>query len=366
MKPIEAKITSVDLGKESYRVYVGEGLLDELGSIIEQELAEVTGCVVVTSKILNDLYGKNVTEALSRFNPEIILVPDGEEAKTWEQAGRLVGEFLNYGMDRKGVVVAFGGGSVGDVAGFAAAIYLRGVRVVQVPTTLLGQVDSSIGGKTAVNHVKGKNLIGAFYQPSLVVSDTKLLQSLPIRELRSGLGEVVKHGVIADSELFSFLEEKGSSILEGNLAALTYVVWRNAEIKTGFVERDEKESSGVRALLNYGHTAGHAIEKSSNPMIRHGEAVAIGMMVAGKIAEELRIFDEKELKRQKNLLTSLGLENKVPNIDSSKLIEVMRRDKKARGGKIMFVLPTGIGSKPILNVIPESLIVKVLEESKVD
>ena len=366
MKHIEAKTTSVDLGKESYRVYVGEGLLDELGSIIEQELADVTGCVVVTSKILNDLYGTKITEALSRFNPETILVPDGEEAKTWEQAGRLVGEFLNYGMDRKGVVVAFGGGSVGDVAGFAAAIYLRGVKVVQVPTTLLGQVDSSIGGKTAVNHVKGKNLIGAFYQPSIVVSDTALLQSLPIRELRSGLGEVVKHGVIADYDLFSFLEEKGSRILKGDLAALTHVVWRNAEIKTGFVERDEKESSGVRALLNYGHTAGHAIEKSSNPMIRHGEAVAIGMMVAGKIASELRIFDEKELKRQEALLTSLGLETRVPRIDSAKLIEIMRRDKKARGGKIMFVLPTGIGTEPILNVIPESLILKVLEESMVE
>ena len=354
---------TVNLSEKSYPIYVAEGLLEKLEEIIDEELDEVTGCVVVTSQVLNVLYGSMVLDALNGLDPKMVIIPDGEKAKSWTQAGKLIGEFISNGLDRKGVVVAFGGGTVGDLAGFAAAIYLRGVRVIQVPTTLLGQTDSSIGGKTAVNHMKGKNLIGAFHQPSIVVSDTSLLHSLPLREIASGLAEVIKYGVIADETLFRFLEEHGGNMLEGKTAELTHAVKRSAEIKAIYVERDEKESSGVRAMLNYGHTAGHAIEKTATQVMRHGEAVAIGMMVAGRIACMLGLFTENELERQGELLTSIGLATRVPRMDVSRVLEVMSRDKKARDGRIQFVLPTGIGSEPVLRVIPEPLIVKALEES---
>ena len=289
-----------------------------------------------------------------------MLVPDGEEAKSWSEAARLVGELLNHGFDRRSALIAFGGGAVGDLAGFAAAIYLRGIDLVQVPTTLLAQVDSAIGGKVAVNHPKGKNLIGAFKQPGLVTSDQELLASLPERELRSGLAEVVKYGVIADSELFKKVEEKRDSLQDAEPGALTEVVRRCATIKVGYVEEDERDLGGIRAALNYGHTLGHAVETLSAPRMRHGEAVAIGMGFAGRISVGLGLMEEGELERQQGLLESLGLETGIPDLKLSDILDALSRDKKVEGGSVRFVLPTGIGTAPVIRPIDETLILREL------
>lgn len=357
----EFRATTVRLGARSYPVLVGEGLLGIINETIIQYLPDVTGCVIVTSTVVDQLFGDKVSSSLSRLGAAKVLLPDGEIAKTWGWAGRLIGSFLDIGLDRNGVVVALGGGTIGDLAGFAASVYLRGIRVVQVPTTLLGQVDSSIGGKTAVNHSKGKNLIGAFHQPSLVLCDTTVLRTLPQREIRSGFGEVVKYGVINDSSFFSLVEAKGKRLLSVDATELRTIVTKCASIKALYVEQDERDDSGVRAGLNYGHTVGHAIETTTHGETNHGEAVAVGMMVASRLATELGLLKESEFERQKTLLNELGLQTQPPRVEPSRLIKVMRRDKKAKAGEIRFVLPTGIGKPPVIRSVPEANIKRALE-----
>jgi 3-dehydroquinate synthase len=236
--------------------------------------------------------------AYLNHTPGKATIPEGEDAKTWDAAGELLGSLIRQGLDRKGVVVALGGGSVGDSAGFAASLYMRGIRVVQVPTTLLGQVDSGVGGKTAVNHPAGKNLIGTFHQPSLVACDTGLLSTLPRRELLSGLAEVVKYGVIADAKLYVGVEAEAEKLLSADPQALRWVVARCVAAKARLVESDERDEKGVRAALNYGHTMGHAVETLSGHSIRHGEAVAIGMVAASRVAVALGLLKKPDLERQ--------------------------------------------------------------------
>jgi len=355
------RAATVGLGERSYHILAGEGLLARLGEAANRYVPDATGCVVVTSPDLDQLYGDTALRSLRRLNPARVLLPEGETAKTWGWAGRLVSSLIDHRLDRKGVVVALGGGSVGDVAGFAAAIYLRGVRVIQVPTTLLSQVDSSIGGKTAVNHSLGKNVIGAFHQPSLVVCDTSLLKTLPKGEIRSGLAEVVKYGVINDANLFATVEEKADRLLSADAAELEAVVARCAAIKAGYVELDERDTSGVRATLNYGHTVGHAIETLNRGRIRHGEGVAIGMVSASRVSVEYGLLHVGELERQANLLGKLGLPTRVPTAASSRLIKIMHRDKKAESGTIRLVLPTGIGVPPVTRAVPDAVIERSLE-----
>ena len=352
----------LNLGDRGYFIKVGYGLTSELGEIILHEIPDVTGSVVVTSPIIDDLHGRKVFNGLSPLSPSKILVTDGEEAKSWETAEYLIGEFIKLNLDRKSIIIAVGGGAVGDLTGFTSSIYLRGVRFVNIPTTLLSMVDSSIGGKTAVNHAKGKNLIGSFYQPSLVIADPKFLETLPLREVASGLAEAVKHGVIADESLFNFIRENSSELLDREGDIFSEVIRLNASIKAAYVEKDERDILGVRSVLNYGHTLGHAVERLLSPQIRHGEAVAIGMNYAALLGEKLGFIDCEDVQSQKTVLESLGLSTKLPEVDTLALISLMRRDKKAESGVIKFVIPTGIGSEPVLVDVDEELIEKTLKE----
>lgn len=351
----------VNLRDRSYAVHVGDGLVSELGDLIRLRLSGVTGCAIVSNEVVDNLYGKKVEGSLSQYKTFKIIVPDGDEAKTWDQAEQVVGKLLLGGLDRKGVVLAVGGGSVGDLAGFVASIYLRGVSVVYLPTTLLGMVDSGIGGKTAVNHPLGKNLIGTFYQPSLVVCDIGILRSLPLIELRSGFAEVVKYGVIADAGLFRIIKEQKNRLLEAEPKVLMEIISRCAAIKSRLVEQDEYDQKGIRAILNYGHTAGHAIETITNHNVKHGEAVAMGMVLASKIAVTLGILNDEDFERQENLLKLLGLETRLPYIEPKLMIDTLHRDKKAEAGRILFILPTGIGTPPKSKVIPDNIILKAME-----
>jgi 3-dehydroquinate synthase len=352
----------VNLGERSYTIHVSDGLVNRLSELILIRLHGVTGCAIVTNEIVDNLYGKKVEASLSPLKPFKIVIPDGEEAKTWAQTERVVGELLLGGLDRKGVVVAVGGGSVGDLAGFAASIYLRGISIVYLPTTLLGMVDSGIGGKTAVNHPLGKNLIGTFHQPSLVACDIGLLRSLPMTELRSGFAEVVKYGVIADSGLFKLIEEQESRLLKAESTVITEIVGRCAAIKSRFIEQDEHDLKGIRAALNYGHTVGHAIETLTTHVVRHGEAVAMGMIIASRIALDLGILKDRDFERQEHLLKVIGLETRLPPIEPKLMLDALHRDKKAEAGRILFILPTGIGAPPKLRIISDDIILKVLEE----
>jgi len=361
MSLVEYAAAEVRLGDRGYKIYVGEGLSGRLGEIIAASKPEATGCVVVTSEPIDGLYGEAVAAGLGGFDPRTLVVPDGEIAKEWENAGTLLGSFLDAGLDRNGVVVALGGGAVGDLAGFAASIYMRGVAVVQVPTTLLGMVDSGIGGKTAVNHVKGKNMIGSFHQPVAVVADPLLLCSLPMREVRSGLAEVVKHGMIADEALFRYIEDNAERLLGLDPECMSDVIGRNASIKARYVEKDERDDKGVRAALNYGHTLGHAAERLARPRLRHGEAVSIGMAYAADLAVRLGLMDQGEAQAQRRVLEGLGLPTKLPSLKADELIRYMRRDKKTEGGRIRMILPTGIGSPPTLSTVEEAKLMEALE-----
>jgi 3-dehydroquinate synthase len=356
------KTVIVNLGEHSYAIHVGDGLVSELSDLILSRLHRITGCAIVTNELVDNLYGENVEVSLNPLKPFKIIVPDGEEAKTWTQAEQVISKLVLGGLDRKGMVLAVGGGSVGDLAGFVASIYLRGVSVVYLPTTLLGMVDSGIGGKTAVNHPLGKNLIGTFHQPSLVVCDTGMLRSLPLMELRCGFAEVVKYGVIADVGLFRIIEEQESRLLEAEPKVLTEIVGRCAAIKSRFVEQDEHDLKGIRAILNYGHTAGHAIETITGHKVKHGEAVAMGMVFASKIAVNLGILSEKDFERQEIILKLIGLETELPYIEPKLMIDTLQRDKKAEAGQIVFVLPTGIGTPPKSKVITDDIILKAMEE----
>jgi 3-dehydroquinate synthase len=356
MKPL----TSVDLGEKSYPVYVERDVLSRIGQVCDWHLDDASSITLLTSPVIDRLYGEKILAAIK--SDKKILIPEGEEAKTWENAGDIIGKLIEIGVDRKGIIVSLGGGSVGDVAGFVSSIYLRGIGIIQVPTTLLSMVDSSIGGKTAVNHPKGKNLIGSFHQPVAVLIDPNLLSSLPVSEIRAGLGEVIKYGVIADEVILDILEREQEMEIFNDLDLLSELIGCCISIKSRYVEKDEFDLLGIRASLNYGHTLGHAIEKLKN--IRHGEAVSIGMDFAARIAVKRGIFDEEEHLRQRQITKNLGLPYRVPGIPIEDLLDFMRQDKKTIAGKIRFVLPTGIGKEPILEYITENEIKRELEELK--
>lgn len=354
MKPL----TSVDLGEKSYPIYVERSAINRLGQICDWHLNDASSITLLTSPVIDRLYGEKILASLK--SNKKILVPEGEEAKTWENAGNIIGKLIEIGVDRKGIIISLGGGSVGDVAGFVSSIYLRGINIIQVPTTLLSMVDSSIGGKTAVNHPNGKNLIGSFHQPVAVIIDPNLLSSLPESEIRAGLGEVIKYGVIADEEILDILENDQKIAISNDLDLLSELIGRCILIKSRYVEKDEFDLLGIRASLNYGHTLGHAIEKLRN--IRHGEAVSIGMDFAAWIAVKRGIFNEEEYFRQRKITKNLGLPYRIPDIPIDNMLDFIRKDKKAIAGKIRFVLPTGIGKEPILEYVTENELKRALEE----
>ncbi len=344
----------VALGPRSYEVRVVSGRPGEFGAFARAALeASWSGrscrsALIVTDEHLADLgLVDPYRDALAAVGiaPVVAVVPPGEASKSLEGAAGLYDELVTMRADRHTAVVAVGGGVVGDLAGFVAATYARGIPLLMVPTTLLAQVDSSVGGKVGVNHPGAKNIIGAFHQPGGVWIDTETLRTLPDRELRCGLAEVVKYGVILDAEFFDELEVQVEAILARDPAALRSIVARSCRLKAMVVERDEREETGLRAVLNFGHTVGHAIEAVAgyDGPYQHGEAVAIGMVAEARLAERLGWIGPEVVGRIERLLVRLGLPTAAPGLDADRLIDAMTRDKKNRGGRIRFVLPRAIG-----------------------
>jgi 3-dehydroquinate synthase len=332
---------SVALGSRAYPIHIGSGLISR-AELYAPHLAGGSAAIV-TNDVVAPLYLQKVRLALQGARVAEIVVPDGEQAKGWETLNRVFDALLEARCGRDTLIVALGGGVIGDLAGFAAAVYQRGVAFVQVPTTLLAQVDSSVGGKTAINHVLGKNMIGAFHQPRAVISDVATLGTLPGRELRSGLAEVIKHGLALDAAFFEWLESDLEKILNKDPTALAYAVRRSCELKARIVAEDERES-GVRALLNFGHTFGHAIEAATGygPWL-HGEAVAAGMVMAAELSELMGYLKKTEVSRVRALLQRAGLPVHGPALAPERLLELMALDKKAAKGKTRFVVLEAMG-----------------------
>ncbi|HYT54516.1 MAG TPA: 3-dehydroquinate synthase [Verrucomicrobiae bacterium] len=336
---------TVNLGDRSYPIHVGAGLLERAGELLQQ--AGVRGKVaVVTNPTVAQLYLDPIHEALTNAEFEVtpILVPDGEEHKNLKSLVSIYDRLIGERFERKSCVLALGGGVVGDVAGFAAATYLRGVSYVQVPTTLLAQVDSSVGGKTGINHESGKNLIGAFYQPKLVLIDVAVLRTLPHRELVAGLAEVIKYGIIQDPALFELLEQRMEKLLGSDRELLSQVIAVSCAIKARVVEADEREDD-YRAVLNFGHTIGHALETVTGyRQVLHGEAVAVGMVKAVALSVQQGFCDTASFNRVAALVRKAGLPVEIPpGVLPQNLIQAMEVDKKVAGGKIKFIMCEGIG-----------------------
>ncbi|WP_298439347.1 3-dehydroquinate synthase [Geobacter sp.] len=341
----------VSLGKRSYDIRVGGGILDGVGTIC-RDLGLGRHAAVVTNTTVGPLYYERVAVSLAAagFTPCRIEVPDGEEYKNSAILNGIYDELIAAGLTRDAFIVALGGGVVGDMAGFAAATFLRGVPFVQVPTTLLAQVDSSVGGKTGINHPRGKNLIGAFYQPRGVVIDVETLATLPEREYLGGMAEVVKYGAVLDPEFFSFLESNASRLLARERDPLVRVIGRSVGLKAMVVEKDECEA-GLRAVLNYGHTLGHAVETLTGyTRFLHGEAVAIGMVQAAKVAEARGLATPADTRRIVSLLGALGLPTELPEFSAAEYREALLRDKKSRDGGLDFVLNRGVGDHAIVRL----------------
>ncbi len=335
---------TVALGERAYPIHLGVGNVGLLGEALR--VAGARGTVgLVTDTNVAALYGETVEKLVTDAGYRCVThtMPAGEEYKRLGEIEAICGTFLEAGLDRSSMMVALGGGVVGDVAGFAASAYMRGIPFIQVPTTIVAQVDSSVGGKTGVNHPLGKNTIGAFYQPSAVIIDMELLHTLPTRELRAGMAEVIKHGVIADADLFDYTEKNAEAILNKELAALERPIRRSCEIKSAVVAEDETEQ-GLRAILNYGHTFGHAIEAVTHyEVYLHGEAVSLGMCAAGALAQQLGMVDSDFVARQEACCVAYGLPVRWPELPVDEAVTAMRKDKKARTGSMKFILPEGMG-----------------------
>jgi len=309
--------------------------------------------MVVTNTTVGRLYSAKLRAGLAGRNVAECILPDGEHHKTLQAAGWVIDELVGKRLNRDAVVVALGGGVVGDIAGFAAACYQRGVGYVQIPTTLLAQVDSSVGGKTGVNHSGGKNLIGAFHQPQAVIADTDTLSTLPDREMSAGLAEVIKYGCVADWEFLDWLDANMEKLRERDEAALTYAISRSCEIKASIVGEDEREQ-GRRAILNFGHTFGHAIEAATDfERYLHGEAVALGMVMAMDFSRELGLIDAGAAQRVDALLRRAGLPTEAPRIGAERALDLMRMDKKVLSGKIRLVLLDRLGSGIVVSKYPQ-------------
>lgn len=333
---------NVALGTRSYPVLIGAGLLARAESFRERLPAR--DVLIVTNTTVAPLYLQQARAALGDRRVVEAILPDGEPHKTLGNMARILDVLVANRFARDCAVLALGGGVVGDLAGFAAATYQRGVTFVQAPTTLLAQVDSAVGGKTGVNHPGGKNLIGAFHQPALVVSDTATLHTLPARELRAGLAEVIKYGLICDAALFAWLEAHLDELLSGDAAALTHVIRRSCEIKAAIVARDEHEH-GERALLNLGHTFGHALESATSyKEWLHGEAVGAGLVMAAAMSSACGLLAEADAARVRRLIERAGLPGRVASVSPRQALEHMRIDKKKLGGRLRLVLLKGIGA----------------------
>ncbi|HUP96524.1 MAG TPA: 3-dehydroquinate synthase [Usitatibacter sp.] len=352
----------VELGERSYPIHIGPGLLGD-PSLYAPHVAR-RRAAVVTNETVGPLYAARVEQALEAAGARgtlSVVLPDGEEYKDWQHLDAVFAALLEANAGRDSVIVAVGGGVVGDMAGFAAACYQRGIPHVQVPTTLLAQVDSSVGGKTAINHPLGKNMVGAFHQPAAVIADTTALVTLPAREYAAGLAEVVKHGAILDSRFLRWIEANTAPLLAREAAALTHAIRRSCEIKAEIVARDEREH-GARALLNFGHTFAHAIESAAGyGKWLHGEAVAAGMVLASRLSARLGKIPDEQAERLAQLLARLGLPVEPPAFPLDTWLEYMGRDKKNEGGRITLILLEDLGRAAVMKDAPAAALRELLE-----
>jgi 3-dehydroquinate synthase len=334
----------VPLRQRGYPIHIGAGLLSSLGRLLAESCPAPTAAIVSDDQVAPH-YAKTALTAMieAGYRTSLLVVKAGEESKTLGTASGLYSDFAEAGIERRSPIVALGGGMVGDLAGFVAATWLRGVPFVQVPTTLVADFDAAVGGKTAVNHPAGKNLIGAFHQPRMVLIDTATLATLDMRDFRAGLAESVKHGIIRDADLFAWHEDHAHDILGRDVEVLSELIERNCRIKADVVAADEREAE-LRAILNFGHTVGHAIESDQRYALRHGECVSIGMVAASAIAVARRMISQNDADRIARLLEEFGLPTRLDRpIDIETLMAFMQKDKKVLSGKIRFVLPTAIG-----------------------
>ena len=353
----------INLGARSYNIVIGRGILDQFGpELLKLNLG--TDAYIITNSLLKNKYGAILREALlkSGFNFRFKVVPDSEKSKSMETASLVIKDLARFDRGKRVFIIAFGGGVAGDLAGFVASVYKRGVSYVQVPTTLLAQVDSSIGGKTAVDLDLGKNLVGAFYQPRLVFSEINFLKSLDKKQLASGLAEVIKYAIIKDSRLFSFLENKHNHLLKGNWKALEKIVSACSGIKAGIVAQDEKEALGLRTILNFGHTIGHAIEVACGYKgYNHGQAISLGMVIAADLSSKLGLIETNLAVRIRNLIKLYGLPTKLKGVSINKIIAAHYRDKKFIGKENKFVLIRGIGKPKIVRNVRLDLIKQAIK-----
>lgn len=346
----------VKLAERSYSIHIGSGNLADIGSILITT-EPLSHAVVITDENVS-LYATTVAESLADagVNVDVLTVEPGENSKSAACAATLWEELLSIGTDRKSLVCAVGGGVVGDLAGFVAASFARGLSFVQVPTTLLAQVDSSVGGKTGINLSAAKNMVGAFWQPACVMIDTDVLKTLPEQDYVSGMAEVIKYGMIQDEEFFAFLEDHVFEIKSRDTETLCHIISRCCQLKADVVEVDERETTGRRVILNYGHTFAHALEATGYGRITHGEAVSIGMTCAARLAESLGRIDATVVAKQHALLQAVGLPVNVPDLSVDHLMKLMMHDKKVEYGQLRFILPDRIGNVELVDGIDMDLV----------
>ncbi len=356
------KRVDMRLNKNSYPICIGHDILGQFPVHI-RHLKLGKDAVIVSHPVIERLHGVRLSAALTKagYSVKVFNVPEGESSKSALFALRLIEQIAAYDVGRKIFIIALGGGVVGDLTGFVSAIYKRGIPYIQVPTTLLAQIDSAIGGKTAIDLKYGKNLVGAFYQPKLVFSDTKVLKTLTRRQIQNGLAEAVKYGVIADPALFVYLEKNYKLFLKGDARVLTYIVERCSRIKARVVMADERETKGLRTILNFGHTVGHAIEAASRyGQYQHGEAVALGMRAAAAISGGMGLLKSADAGRLNHLLDHIGLPGKINRVKLKDIVALMRHDKKFVGGKNRFVLAGQIGRVKVVSNVPMDLITSAI------
>jgi len=356
----------VPLSNNSYEVTIKQGIINSIGEELNRiGFNKERKILIVSNEEISNLFGKRILNNLNKYNfhAEIFNIKSGECHKNLDSLRDIYNAAFEIGLDRNSLMIALGGGIVGDVTGFAAATWLRGIEYLQIPTTLLSMVDSSVGGKTAVNHPKGKNLIGAFYQPKAVFIDPETLVTLPTREFKAGMAEVIKYGIIKDKALFEYLEndENRDKILNLENESLIKIIKNSIQTKAFIVSEDEKEN-GIRAILNYGHSFGHVIENLCGyGEYLHGEAISIGMKIAGDIAAEKNLWLKEDSLRQNSLIQSYGLPTQIPKIKKKRVLNILMGDKKVRDGKMRFILPRKIGEVDIFNDVEESQFLKYFD-----
>ena len=354
-------VETVNLEDNSYPIFIGEGASLSLenfdGYIAGKDIA------IITNEVVAPLYLNEISDLFSNRNVIEYILPDGEQEKKLKTVHKIIDRLMEAGFGRDSTLIALGGGVVGDITGFTASIFMRGINFIQIPTTLLAQVDASVGGKTAVNHKSGKNLIGSFYQPQCVICDSIFLATLEATEISAGLAEIIKYGLIFDSEFFQWLQKNMQQILSNDRAAVDYVIQRSCAIKAEIVAQDEKEQS-VRALLNFGHTFGHAIEKLTGyGNWTHGDAVAVGMVLAARLSENMSLITPEDVQNIEEILTAANLPISLPNIDPAELLAAMQSDKKVKDRNIQLVLLKNIGEAFLTADYSQEDLVNILRDS---